>query len=154
MNTAAPDIRRTRLAVFGSVAAEGDRRPSPAVSAVLGQVYETIAASAPLIAAPIVDRAVEDGRISRHERHRLLLELGDPESADAASGAAVISIGAQRVLREALAAVRRAAPVIAAPILDDAVAREHLTLAQEQRILDRLRTSPASALRGGAAPGL
>jgi hypothetical protein len=124
--------------------------PSPAVSAVLEQVYDAIAAAAGVIAAPIVERALAEGRISRRERHELLLELGDPASADVDSGAAVMSIGAQRVLREALAAIRRAAPAIAAPILDDAVAREHLTRAQEQRILDRLRTSPASALRAPA----
>jgi hypothetical protein len=144
-----PEIRRTRIAVFGSVAAQ--RPPSPAVSAVLEQVYDAIAASARVIAAPVIERAVEEGRITRRERHELLLELGDPSSAP---GAGVASIGAQRVLREALAAIRRAAPAIAAPILDDAVADERLTYAQEARILDRLRMHPASLLRGPAAAGL
>jgi hypothetical protein len=146
---ATPEIRRTRLAVFGSVAAE--RPQSPAVNAVLEHVYAAVAANARVIATPIIDRAVEEGRITRDERHQLLLELADPRTADPAPGAGVVSIGAQRVLREALAAIRRAAPAIAAPILDDAVADERLTRAQEERILERLRTSPASALRGHAA---
>jgi hypothetical protein len=55
------------------------------------------------------------------------------------------------VLREALAAVRRAAPAIATPILDDAVDQERLTAAQERRILERLRISPATALRAATA---
>jgi len=134
---AAPQTRRTRLAVFGSVAAS-----SPAVGAVLEAIYDSIAASTPEIAAPIVDRAVAEGRITRVERHELMRALSDPAAPP------VAGLGARHVLREALAAVRRAAPAIAAPILDDAVRSERLTGAQRERILDRLRTSTARIAAG------
>jgi hypothetical protein len=147
--------RRTRLAVFGSVAAQRDPArevaTSPAVGAVLEQVYATIAADAPAIAAPLIDRAVADGRISRVERHELLRELREPGAAGPAPGTAAIGLEARLVLREALAAIRLAAPSIAQPLLDEAVAAERLTPAQEQRVLDRLRTSPAQALRNRAS---
>jgi len=137
------ETRHARLVVFGSVAAA--RPPAtPAVGAVLERVYDSIAASAPAIAAPIIDRAVDEGRITRVERHELLRELRDPGTVD-------FSHGARSVLREALAAVRRAAPAIAMPILDDAVDQERLTAAQERRILERLRISPATALRAATA---
>ena len=151
--SASPQTRRTRLAVFGSVGAERpaleDRLPSPAVAAVLERVYAAIAASAAVIASPIIDRAVAEGRISRVERHELRRSLADADLV--AAHPQVVSLEARGVLREALAATRRAAPAIAAPVLAAAVAEERLTPAQEERILSRLRTSPASALRGRAA---
>lgn len=154
MNRAQPEPQRTRIAVFGSVAAE---RPAvevagscpPPVRAVLDRVYQSIAASAPTIVSPILDRAVGEGTISRVERHELLRVISGSSASDDSSAAAP----ARAVLREALAAVRRAAPEIAAPILREAVGSERLTQAQEQRILQRLRTSPASAL-ARAAPGV
>ena len=56
------------------------------------------------------------------------------------------------MLREALAAIRRAAPAIAKPILDEAVDAERLTPAQEQRILERLRISPPGLRRPAPEP--
>ena len=73
-----------RIAVFGSVAAPDVRREpvlSPAARAVLERVHEAIAANAPSIVKPILDRAVADGAITRAERHAMLLEL---------SGAAIV----------------------------------------------------------------
>jgi hypothetical protein len=59
------ETRRTRRVVFGSVAAA--RPPAtPAVGAVLERVYDSIAASAPAIAAPIIDR----GRRGPHHARR------------------------------------------------------------------------------------
>jgi len=138
-----------RIAVFGSVAAPDEEREaalSPAASAVLERVHEAIAANAPSIVKPILDRAVADGTITRAERHSMLLELSDPTTAG--EDPPDVSQDARRTLREALAAVRRAAPAIARPILDEAVDAERLTEAQERRILERLRASPARALRG------
>jgi hypothetical protein len=148
-----PEPQRTRIAVFGSVASE--RPPAaaatcpPPIRAVLERVYESIAASAPDIASPILDRAVGEGTISRVERHELLRVISGSAATEDTSATAP----ARAVLREALAAVRRAAPEIAAPILREAVGSERLTQAQEQRILERLRTSPASAL-ARSTPGV
>jgi hypothetical protein len=139
-----------RIAVFGSVAAPDEEREaalSPAASAVLERVHEAIAANAPSIVKPILDRAVAEGAITRAERHAMLLELSG-EAIVAQEPAASVSLGARGALREALAAIRGAAPGIARPILDQAVDEERLTPAQERRILERLRSSPARALRG------
>ncbi len=147
-----------RIAVFGAIAAEqpplalpADMQTlSPAARAVLERVLASIASSASAIAQPILDRAVEEGTITRAERHALLGELSaprDPDDAPDDGAAPAPSLGARRVLREALAAIRRAAPGIAKPILDEAVDAERLTAAQEKRILERLRISPAQALR-------
>jgi hypothetical protein len=40
------------------------------------------------------------------------------------------------------AAIRRAAPGLAQPLLSEAVASERLTRVQERRIIERLRQSP------------
>ena len=152
MTDAATHTPSRRIAVFGSVAAErppapeSDETYSPAARAVLERVIEAIASSASSIAKPILDRAVADGTITRAERHSMLLELSDPTTAG--EDPPDVSQDARRTLREALAAVRRAAPAIARPILDEAVQAERLTPAQERRILERLRASPARALRG------
>jgi hypothetical protein len=139
-----------RIAVFGSVAAADERSEpvlSPAARAVLERVHEAIASNAPSIVKPILDRAVAAGAITRAERHAMLLELsGAAIVEDGAAG--TVSLGARGALRDALAAIRRAAPSIARPILDQAVDEERLTPAQERRILERLRSSPARALRG------
>jgi len=59
-----------------------------------------------------------------------------------------MSIAGRAVLGEAFTAIRRGAPAIAEPILEQAVAGERITQPQARRILDRLRLSPAAALRG------
>ena len=140
-----------RIAVFGSASAERASRaaapPPPASTrAVLERVFAQIGAQAPLIARPILDRAVAEGTITLDERDELLRELADPqaiaEQEDAKSRA-----GARIVVTEALAAIRLAAPAIAEPILRAAVAEERLTPAQSGRILERLRSSPGAAFR-------
>jgi hypothetical protein len=141
-----------RIAVFGSVAAERppasdrDEGFSAPARAVLERVIEAVASSAPAVAGPILDRAVADGTITRAERRAMVLELSDP--AASYEPAPVLSRDARGTLRDALAALRRAAPGIARPILDEAVESERLTPAQERRILERLRYSPARVLRG------
>jgi len=151
-----PHLPFRRIAVFGAIAAEpplalpaDTNALSPAARAVLERVLASIASSASSIAQPILDRAVEEGTITRAERHALLRELSAPSDPDDAPDDDVPppSLGARRVLREALAAIRRAAPGIAQPILDEAVDAERLTPAQEKRILERLRISPSQLLR-------
>ena len=158
----APQVPFTRIAVFGAIAPEPPpaaaaeaQALSPAARAVLERVLASSASSASAIAQPILDRAVEEGTITRTERHALLRELsapGDPDDTPAAAATPPPSLGARRVLREALAAIRRAAPGIVQPILDEAVDAERLTPAQEKRILERLRISPSQVLRR-PAPG-
>jgi hypothetical protein len=96
-----------------------------------------LAAKTPGIAGPILDRALAAGTITDTERSGLLEELGGA-SADHASGRAA---AVARLHQEVLAAVRRAAPTLAKPLLNEAVASERLTAAQERRILEHLRLS-------------
>jgi hypothetical protein len=160
----APQVPFTRIAVFGAIAPEHSlaeaaetQALSPAARAVLERVLASIASSASAIAQPLLDRAVEEGTITRAERHALLRELSAPTDLDdggAAAAAAPPSLGARRVLREALAAIRRAAPGIAQPILDEAVDAERLTPAQERRILERLRIGPSVLRRPATSPAV
>jgi hypothetical protein len=126
--------------------ASGRRRsaqPSPAASAVLERVHALLAAKAPGIARPILDRALAAGTITDSERSDLLEQLSGAPVAHASERAAVA-----RLHKEILAAVGRAAPTLAEPLLKDAVSSERLTAAQEGRILERLR------LGDGCAPPL
>jgi hypothetical protein len=141
-----------RLAVFGSVSAERPSRtivaaPESRAREVLEQVFAAIAEQAPLIALPVLDRAVGAGDISSSERDELLRELAQPQSSGDTTDTPAATIAARAALREALGEVRLASPGIAQPILHDAVAEGLLTAAQEQRIIARLRTSPGAAFR-------
>jgi hypothetical protein len=152
-----PDAAPRRLAVFGSVSAE---RPSGTIEApaspareVLERVFAEIAEQASLIARPVLDRAAAASVITTLERDELLRELAEPQSSHSDStGAPGGSVAARSVLREALAAVRRASPGIAGPILHAAVADGLLSAAQEQRIIARLSASPAAAFRPARSP--
>jgi len=142
-----------RIAVFGSLSAERATRaavavPASSARAVLEQVFAEIAARAPLIAGPILDRAVGEGKVTPGERDELLHELADPEATGEVSAATRAGAGSRTVLSAAFSAIRRAAPGIATPILGEAVADGRLTQAQARRILDRLRTSPSAPFRG------
>jgi hypothetical protein len=141
-----------RIAVFGSVAAERPPRsveaPSSSARTVLERIFAAITAQAPLIAQPILDRAVGQSTITLDERDELLRELADPQATGEAAAATRASDAGRAVLGEAFAAIRRGAPAIAEPILTEAVAAGRLTQAQARRILDRLHSSPAAAFRG------
>jgi hypothetical protein len=145
-----------RLAVFGSVSAERPSRalvepPDSAAREVLERVFAEIAAQAPVIAAPVLERAVAVSSISSDERDELIRALAaPPQEADPETDAAPApqrSVAASNALREALSAVRRASPAIAEPILDAAVAEGLLTAAQGERIVGRLSASPAAIFR-------
>ena len=152
MSRASTVSAATRIAVFGSVAERrtGRRTPlatpprflSPSAAAVFDRALELISSKAPSIAAPVLDRSVAVGRITRAERRELLDELtgvGEPVAGPPRSEQVA------RVRHEAFAAVRRAAPRLAQPLLTDAVKTERLTPAQERRIVERLRQGPAAS---------
>ncbi|HUB75767.1 MAG TPA: hypothetical protein VL977_01860 [Solirubrobacteraceae bacterium] len=109
--------------------------PPPGASAILTRTLELIAARSPAIATPILDSALGAGTITRAEHAALLAELvGVPSSAGGPARDVV-----ERLRHQIRAAIRRAAPVLARPLLDQAVAERRLTPAQEVRILRRLR---------------
>jgi hypothetical protein len=102
-----------------------------------------VAAKAPGIARPILDRAVAAGRITGAERRELLAGLGGGANARASLPPRA---ELARLQHEVSAAVRRAAPGLAQPLLREAVASERLTRVQERRIVERLRQSPLRAV--------
>jgi len=158
----------TRIAVFGSVAEpefhlarlapaslptqtnptqldEDNRRrrfpeSPPNAVAILDRTLELIAMRSQDIARPILDRAVATGTISPTERRKLFDELAADQQTVVAHPPH--SVAASRVDQQIRAAIRRAAPGLAGPLLKEARASERLTAAQERRILERLqRTS-------------
>jgi hypothetical protein len=138
----------TRVAVFGSiaepslrtrVARSAPRFLSPSAAAVFERTLELVAAKAPGIARPILDRAVAAGRITGAERRELLAGLSGGANARASLPPRA---ELARLQHEVSAAVRRAAPGLAQPLLREAVASERLTRVQERRIVERLRQTP------------
>ena len=129
-----PEASPTRIAVF----TPATEVRSPSANAVLERAFELIAASSPAIAAPILDRALTAGTITASERARLLGEIvGSPIPPRDEPRAELVRLRHQ--IRDAIA---RAAPQLARPLLDDAVASERLTPAQQARIIQRLRRGP------------
>ncbi|MGD0198517.1 MAG: hypothetical protein ABSC56_11520 [Solirubrobacteraceae bacterium] len=106
----------------------------PDAQAALERALELIAARSPEIACPILDRALAAGTITAAERAELLHEIvGAPAPPRSSLGAA-----AQRLRSQIRATIARAAPGLARPLLDEAVAARRLTPSQEMRILHRL----------------
>ena len=150
--TPAPAAPRRRIAVFGSLAPQSRALLSPAARAVFERILAAVAEQAPAIARPLLDRSVADGSLTREERHDVLAELEAGAAPNGPRARAWQSFAMRRASREVLAAVRRAAPAIAQPILAEAVADERLTTAQAQRILERVRDFPVAAFRPAHGP--
>lgn len=119
---------------------------SQSVNALLAQALELIAAKSPAIACPILDSALAAGTITRAEHAAILSELvGAIELRSLPPSDAGL-----RLRHQVRAAIGRAAPSLARPLLDEAVASARLTPSQEVRILQRLRRgalSPVSSFR-------
>jgi hypothetical protein len=151
-----------RIAVFGSVASrprpelgEDDRQRrapaafSPSANAVLERSLDLVAANATQIARPILDHAVATGSITGDERSDMLEEFAGTTTQAIEPRPAIL-----RLRQEILAAIRRAAPTLAHPLLREAIASERLTPAQEHRIINHLsHTDAVSARRGRLAEG-
>jgi hypothetical protein len=138
---------------------EVDPELSPSVRAVLERVLEAILEQAPSVAAPILERAHARGAISRAELYAVLARIAgaaDRETRDGARISPQLIPRTELLLADCLAAIRREAPSIAAPIVADALASERLTPAQARRILARLREleparrTPLTAARGAS----
>jgi hypothetical protein len=127
--------------VFGSPVATHERAAVSPHRDLFQAVLDAIAAAASAIAAPILDDALRRGRVDHEQHDSLVGALRDPRVASTPAGAEECL-----VLREAHAAIRRAAPAIATPLLDAAVARGELRSDERDRVLDRLAHSPSVVL--------
>jgi hypothetical protein len=118
--------------------------------AVLRDVRSALAAKAPGIAKPILDKAVADGSISQASADRLAKLIADKRLSRADAEALFKDTKAAPVSFEIQAAISREAPGIVKPILDKAVDDKKLTQAQA----DRLLAAAAWRMRGpGFHPG-
>ncbi len=133
-----PTKTPTKIAVFATSEPAASPAGPPALhadpAAVLVRARELIAARSPGIAVPILDRALAAGTITQAERAALLRELvgaGGPQQGQ-------LSLAAQRLRAQVAAAIARATPGIARPLLDEAVASRRLTASQRMRITHHL----------------
>src|SRR3954465_10704173 len=116
------------------------------VLAVVRDVRNAVAAKAPDIAAPVLDKAVSDGDVSRAQADRIASIVADKRLSRADARALFADPKAAPVFFEVKAALAREAPGIAKPIVDKAVDDDKLTRAQGDRLI------AAAAGRGGGAP--
>jgi hypothetical protein len=115
----------------------------PAARAVALDAARALAERAPALADPVLDRAVADGTLTERRAERLRER--------AARFAARLAEPANGAWLAAAAAVVRAAPGIAAPVLDRAVAADRLTREQADAVLDAIRTLDPRRAMGAVA---
>lgn len=134
-----PTATPAKIAVLASADPEPAPTAPPAVrtdaDAVLARARELIAARSPEIVCPILDGALAAGTITNAERAALLREVvgvTDPPPGQ-------LSLAAQRLRAHVRAAIARAAPALAKPLLDEAVAAHRLTPSQRMLIAHHLR---------------
>jgi hypothetical protein len=100
------------------------------VFAVAQDVRKAIAAKAPDIAKPVIDKAVSDGDISQAQGDRLTKVVGDQRLSRADAQALFSDAKVAPVFFDVKAAIARQAPDIAKPIVDQAVSDKKITQAQ------------------------
>src|SRR4051794_7140530 len=103
--------------------------------AVIQDVRKAIAAKAPGIAGPVVDKAVSDGDISQAQGDRLKKVVDDERLSRTDAQALFGDAKVAPVFFEVKAAIAREAPGIAKPIVDKAVDDDKLTRAQGDRLI-------------------
>jgi hypothetical protein len=115
----------------------GHRRPNvdPDVFAVADDVRKAIAAKAPDIAKPVIDKAVAGNEISDAQGARLTKVVSDERLSRADAEALFGDAKVAPVFFDVKAAIARQAPDIAKPIVDKAVADKKITQAQGDRLI-------------------
>jgi hypothetical protein len=97
--------------------------------AVVESVRKAIAAKAPGLAKPVVDKAVSDGDISQAQADRLSSVVADKKLSRTDAQALFADAKVAPVFFEVKAAIAREAPGIAKPIVDQAVSDGKVTRA-------------------------
>jgi hypothetical protein len=132
----------------------GGPRFDPAAFAVVRDVRTAIAAKAPDIARPVLDKAVSDGDISQAQADRLASIVADKRLASADARGLFNDPKAAPVFFEVKAAIAREAPGLAKPVVDKAVADNKLTRAQGDALIAASAwRSEGFGLGHGAGPG-
>src|SRR5436190_12940510 len=125
------------------------------VFAVVQDVRKAVAAQAPDIAKPVLDKAVSDGDVSRAQADRIASIVADKRLSMSDARTLFADPKAAPVFFEVKAALAREAPGIAKPIVDKAVADNKITRAQgDQLIAASAWRAEGFGLGGGPAFGL
>ena len=132
------------------------------VFAVAQDVRKAIAAKAPDIAKPVIDKAVSDNEISAEQGARLTKVVSDKRLSRADAEALFGDAKVAPVFFDVKAAIARQAPDIATPIVDQAVSDKKITRAQGDRLIAAsawrvegfgLGHGPGGGPHGGPPPG-
>src|SRR3954468_3212936 len=125
------------------------------VIAVADDVRKAIAAKAPDLARPVIDKAVSDGDISSAQGDRLTKVVTDKRLSRADAEALFGDPKVAPVFFEVKAAIAREAPDIAKPIVDKAVSDKKITRAQGDRLIaaSAWRAEGFGLGRGPGGPG-
>lgn len=103
--------------------------------AVMRDVHAAIAAKAPDLAKPIIDKAVSDGDISSAQGDRLTKVVDDKRLTRADAEALFSDAKVAPVFFSIKAAIAREAPGLAKPIVDKAVDDKKITRAEGDRLI-------------------
>jgi hypothetical protein len=128
--------------------------PTPAGElALLGLVFAGLSACAPALARPLLSRGVDDQVITEAEADAFIARLADVDATDAATAADGVSPGtptpaAIALFQSVFTAIRRHLPVLAKPLVDDALAAGTITQAQANRIEQRMKVRAQLRLAG------
>jgi hypothetical protein len=118
---------------------------------VIGQIRTAVLAQAPGIVDPILDQAVTAGRLTAAQAATAKQALADLKAGNRPSPDVLGLLRddqARTVLGEALQAVAKQAPGIAAPILSDAVSKGTIDQATADRISQRIQAIADRAAKG------
>ncbi|HEX2016330.1 MAG TPA: hypothetical protein VGN69_06515 [Solirubrobacteraceae bacterium] len=122
--------------------------PSSASRSVFSQIVTAISQQAPIIAQPVLARAVAAGTLTQAQADTIAAALSHAGNLDDLRHQLERASAAQRrVLQDVLAAVGAQAPTIAQPILATAVSSGVLTQAQADKLASLL-----THLAGGGSP--
>jgi len=124
-----------------STAARIARRADPAPAgelAVLGLVFAALTAAAPAIARPLLDLGIADQTITEAEADAFIARLAGGDAPPGTVGAGTPGSAASALFQSVFNAIRARLPVIAGPLVRDALAAGTLTPAQAIRIDQRI----------------
>jgi ribosomal protein S20 len=128
----------------------GRHAPSAKTAGVLADVAKAVAAQAPAVAGPIIDKAAVAGTITSAQASELKSAAGDLASGSRGALFAhrdlLADAGVRSVVQDVFKALAAQAPSIAKPIIDKAVSDGTITQAQADRITQHIA---AAAKRAG-----
>jgi len=143
------------LRVHGAFGPPGFKFDSD-VADVLRQIHDAVEQKAPSIADPIIQKALDDKKITsaQADQLRALVQARADEKPPAQDPRALFGDSAVRaVLQDIFKATAQQAPGIAEPIIQKAVDDKKITSAQADDIRSHLKNAPRFGMGPGFGPG-